>query len=120
MYVDLCTCYRPVPRPRPRQAGPALALCPDLTLGASLSGLVLCGVPPSVLFSSAPRRLPHLCPPGTHLRPFHFRTPSLKRQSKSPVVPVVPAAFVLTSSSCQACVVRSDDAFMTFLFCVDL
>ena len=97
--------------PRPRQAGPALVQSPrpHLTLTLTLSGLTLtdgtcrqwphyCVLGPwwpgfwaawccAVYLSSvlpppsAPRRLPHLCPPRTHSRPIPFPGPEPQLQS---------------------------------------
>lgn len=62
-----------------RAAMGTLPGCGGLAFGLPWCCAVYC---PRRFSPPGPRRLPHLCPPGTHLRPFHFRTPSL---NSSPV-----------------------------------
>lgn len=135
--------------PRPRRAGPAPCLCPPrpgLALNLSrlepIDGtpvrvlevrraamhtpglrwpgfqavLVLCGVLSSVLFSSRAPPFTSSLPTRNPPAPIPFPDPEPQLQSS---LQSAPAAIVLMSRP-ATCVVRDDDAFMTFRFCGDL
>lgn len=76
--------------------------------------LVLCGVLTSVLFSSRAPPFTSSLPTRNPLAPIPF--PEAEPQLKSSLQWPRPQ-WSLHRSSSRLCVVRADDAFMTFLFC---